>query len=107
MAAQKVDDIRAPKDQRETLGMTQAEAAAEAGVICTTWRRWEDVGDNNHPLLAAILAEHHPCSWFDPGDGSGARLASAAHEPGGRRLTAIVLRVRQIVLCPPAANVDL
>ena len=30
------------KDRRETLGLTQAEAASRAGVSFATWRRWEE-----------------------------------------------------------------
>lgn len=36
------------------------------------WDEWEVPTMDNHPLLAAILNEHHPYSWFDPGEGTGA-----------------------------------
>lgn len=35
------------------------------------WDEWEVPIMDNHPLLAAILTEHHPYSWFDPGEGTG------------------------------------
>lgn len=35
------------------------------------WDEWEVPTMGNHPLLAAILKDHHPCWWFDPGEGTG------------------------------------
>jgi len=36
------------------------------------WDEWDVPTVPGHPLLAAILAEHHPYTWFDPGEGTGA-----------------------------------
>jgi transcriptional regulator with XRE-family HTH domain len=35
------------------------------------WDEWEVPVMHEHPLLALILADRHPYSWFDPGQGSG------------------------------------
>lgn len=35
------------------------------------WDEWEVPLTRNHPLLATVLSERHPFSWFDPGEGTG------------------------------------
>lgn len=35
------------------------------------WDQWEVPVMNGHALLPAVLAEHHPYRWFDPGPGTG------------------------------------
>jgi len=36
------------------------------------WDEWEVPMLRDHPLLAAILADRHPYTWFNPGPGTGA-----------------------------------
>jgi transcriptional regulator with XRE-family HTH domain len=35
------------------------------------WDEWEVPVMNNHPLLAAVLRDRHPYTWFDPTEPSG------------------------------------
>jgi hypothetical protein len=48
------------------------------------WDEWHVPVYNDHELLAAILAERHPYTWFDPSPGTGGGylqdLANTANE---------------------------